>query len=69
MLLFFLATATVVYLGVDKGIEKYSKLLMPILLLLVIGISIYSLTIQYTDADGVTRTGLQGLKVYLDVIL
>lgn len=65
MLIFLFITAFVVYRGVNKGIEKYSKVLMPILLLLVIGISIYSLTIRYTDADGVTRTGLQGLKVYL----
>lgn len=65
MFVFLAMVAFVVFAGVDKGIEKYSKLLMPILLILVIGISIYSLTIHYTDADGVTRTGLQGLKVYL----
>ncbi|MDE5967447.1 MAG: sodium-dependent transporter, partial [Lachnospiraceae bacterium] len=56
--------AFVVYNGVDKGIEKYSKILMPTLFLLIIGISIYSLTLSYTDG-GVARTGLQGLKVYL----
>ena len=38
---------------------------MPILLFLIIGIGLYSLTITHTDASGVTRTGLQGLKVYL----
>ena len=38
---------------------------MPILLVLIIGISVYSLTIKFTDANGVTRTGLDGLKVYL----
>ena len=38
---------------------------MPVLLLFVIGISIYSLTISYTDDSGVTRTGLQGLKIYM----
>lgn len=62
---FLLATAFVIYCGVNKGIEKYSKILMPILLLLVLGISIYSLTLRYTDDAGVTRTGLQGLKIYL----
>ncbi len=51
--------------GVDKGIEKASKFIMPILLVLIIGISVYSLTIKFTDANGVTRTGLDGLKVYL----
>ncbi|MDE7097581.1 MAG: sodium-dependent transporter, partial [Ruminococcus sp.] len=28
-------------------------------------IAIYSLTLKYTDENGITRTGLQGLKVYL----
>ena len=65
MLIFFIMTAFVVFNGVNKGIEKYSNILMPILLLLIIGIGLYSLTIKHTDASGVTRTGLQGLKVYL----
>lgn len=65
MILFLAATSAVVLCGVDKGIEKASKFIMPVLLVLIIGISVYSLTISYTDAQGVTRTGLQGLKVYL----
>ncbi len=65
MLIFLALTAFVVFSGVNKGIEKYSKVLMPILLVLVIGIGVYSLTISHTDADGMTRTGLQGLKVYM----
>ena len=65
MVVFLLATAFVIYCGVNKGIEKYSKILMPVLLLLVLGISIYSLTLRFTDDSGVTRTGLQGLKIYL----
>lgn len=65
MIVFLAATAFVVYRGVNKGIEKYSKVLMPVLLVLIIGIAIYSLTIRHTDANGVTRTGLQGLKVYI----
>ncbi len=65
MAVFLIATAFVIYCGVNKGIEKYSKILMPVLLLLVLGISIYSLTLRYTDDAGVTRTGLQGLKIYL----
>ena len=48
-----------------KGIEKFSKVLMPILVLLIIGISIYSLTIKHTGDDGTIRTGFDGLKVYL----
>lgn len=65
MLLFFIATAFIVFSGVEKGIEKYSKILMPILVVLVVGISVFSLTLTHTDAAGVTRTGLEGLKVYL----
>ena len=42
------------------------KVLMPILVILIIGISVFSLTLKYTDeATGITRTGLQGLKLYL----
>ena len=38
---------------------------MPALILLVVIIAIFSLTISYTDTNGVTRTGLEGLKVYI----
>lgn len=65
LIIFLLATAIIVIGGVNKGIEKTSRVLMPILLLLIIGISIYSLTLSYTDSDGVTRTGLQGMALYL----
>ena len=63
MLIFLIATSAVILLGVNKGIEKLSKYLMPALLILVIIISIFSLTLSHTDENGVTRTGLQGLKV------
>lgn len=62
---FLFLTAFVVYNGVDKGIEKYSKILMPILLVLIAGISVFSLTLSHTDDSGITRTGMQGLSVYL----
>ena len=65
-MVFIAATAGVVLGGVDKGIEKMGKILMPILVILIIGISVFSLTLKYTDeATGITRTGLQGLKLYL----
>lgn len=57
-LVFLLATMIVVLRGVNGGIEKMSKVLMPVLLVLVIGISFFALTIE---SEG--RTGLQGLKV------
>lgn len=65
MLIYFFITAFVVFCGVEKGIEKYSKVLMPILVIMVIVISIFALTLHHTDAEGITRTGLQGLKIYL----
>ena len=64
-LVFMILTAVVVILGVDKGIEKASKIMMPILAVLIIGISVYSLTLKHTDENGVTRTALEGLKIYL----
>lgn len=54
--IFVLLTAVVVIIGVQKGIEKASMILMPILLVLVIAISIFC----------VTRPGaLEGVKYYL----
>jgi len=64
-LLFLAATMFVVYKGVDKGIEKFSRVLMPLLVLLILGIAVFSLFLSHTDDAGVTRTGLQGLKVYV----
>lgn len=64
-LIFLLATSYIIFRGVNKGIEMSSKILMPILLLLIIGVAIFSLTIQHTDAEGVTRTGLDGLKIFV----
>ena len=62
---FMAATAFVVYKGVDSGIEKLSKVLMPILLVMIIGIACFSLSLSHTDENGVTRTGLQGFLVYV----
>lgn len=65
MVIFLFIVAFIVFLGVEKGIESSSKIIMPILILLVIAISIFAITIRYTDAEGVTRTGLEGLKIYV----
>lgn len=65
MLVFLAVTAFIVYCGVEKGIEKFSKIIMPGLIIMIIGISLFSLTLHYTDASGVTRTGLEGAVVYL----
>jgi len=44
--IFIFLTSVVVLLGVQKGIEKISKILMPILLLLTIIIAVYGLTLD-----------------------
>lgn len=64
-ILFMVVTAYIVYNGVEKGIEKCSTFLMPVLLVMIVAIAIFALTLRNTDAEGVTRTGLQGLAVYL----
>ena len=64
-LVFMAVTAWIVYNGVEDGIEKVSKFMMPVLLLLVVVIAVYSLTLRHTGEDGVTRTGLEGLRYYL----
>lgn len=65
MLVFLALTSFVVYCGVEKGIERFSKLIMPGLIFLIIGIALFSLTLSYTDENCVTRTGLQGAAVYI----
>ena len=49
-------TAVVVFLGVEKGIEKVSKIMMPVLVFLSIGIAIYVVCLPGAGA---------GLKYYL----
>ncbi len=55
-LIFIIATTLVIVFGVNNGIEKLSRVLMPALLILTVGLSIYV----------VTRPGAsQGIKYYL----
>lgn len=64
-LVFLGATVFVVYKGVEKGIERLSRVLMPILILLILGIALFSLFLKHTDAAGITRTGMEGFKAYV----
>lgn len=64
-LLFMAVTAVIVYCGVESGIERVSKALMPFLLILIVAIAIFSLTLEHKAEDGTVRTGIQGLIVYL----
>ena len=62
-IVFLLMTAVVIYRGVNKGIEALSKVLMPILFVMIIGIAIYSLTLSGGGEGG--RTGVEGLGIYV----
>ena len=63
--IFMLITAFVLFNVVEKGIEKCSSVLMPVMLVMIVSIAIFALSLKSTGPDGVTRTGLQGLAVYL----
>jgi NSS family neurotransmitter:Na+ symporter len=53
---FMLITTMIVYGGVERGIERWSKILMPILFILLIGLIIYANTLEGSGS---------GLKFYL----
>lgn len=55
-LIFLGATSLVVALGVEKGVEKVSKWLMPVLIVISLGVSLYIFTIP---------NALEGIKYYL----
>lgn len=65
LVIFTILSAVIIFGGVDNGIERASKFIMPLLLVLIIGISVFALTLRHTDASGLQRTGLEGLKIYL----
>lgn len=56
LLIYIALNAIIVLLGVEKGIEKFSKFLMPVLVVLSLGIAIYTLTLPGAGA---------GAKYYL----
>lgn len=55
-IIYLAVTVLVVGFGVEKGIERVSKVLMPVLLLITIGVSIYVVTIP---------NSFEGIKYYL----
>lgn len=57
---FMVLTAVVIYRGVEKGIESCSRFMMPVLLVLIVFVAVYSLFIHHGD-----RNGLQGFLVYI----
>lgn len=54
-LVFGILTAVVVLFGVQKGIEKISKILMPLLIVLTVGVAVYTMTLP---------GAFEGLKFY-----
>ncbi|SEQ10581.1 neurotransmitter:Na+ symporter, NSS family [Lachnospiraceae bacterium RM5] len=63
MVIFLAITMLVVLGGVDKGIEKFSKFIMPALIVLILIIAVFSISLSHTDKAGEVRTGLKGLKI------
>ncbi|MGN0181055.1 MAG: sodium-dependent transporter [Candidatus Ornithomonoglobus sp.] len=67
-LIFTAGVTAVIMCGVQKGIERFSKLLMPILLILAVAISVYSITlpgaiegVKYFFVPSMERFSLQGV--------
>lgn len=59
---FFLGiSAVVIAFGVEKGVEKFSKVLMPLLVIIIIIIAIFSMSLSDAESG---RTALDGLKIY-----
>ena len=48
--LFLLATVLIVVVGIKDGIEKFSKVMMPMLFVIIIAIAVYSLTLPGSGA-------------------
>lgn len=48
--LFLLVTTVIVGIGIKDGIEKFSKVMMPLLFFIVLGMAIYSITLPGSEA-------------------
>jgi len=48
--IFLLATALIVVVGIKDGIEKFSKVMMPLLFVIVLAIAVYSMTLPGSGA-------------------
>ncbi|MEM8967465.1 MAG: sodium-dependent transporter [Bacteroidota bacterium] len=67
-LLFMVVTGYIVAQGVSAGIEKYTKLLMPILILIILGLAGYALTLPGAKAGLTFYLVPDVSKITLDVI-
>ena len=65
-LVFVFLTAVIVLGGVNKGIERSSRIIMPALVVMMLGVFIFAFTLKHEDeTTGEIRTALDGLAVYL----
>ena len=63
---FVFLTTLIVCIGVNEGIENSARVIMPVLAVMMVGVSLFALTLRCTDeATGEVRTALDGLAVYL----
>ncbi len=62
MTIFMVIIAVIIFMGVKKGIELSSRILMPILLLLIVGVVIFTMFVTNPENG---KTGLDGMKVLL----
>lgn len=62
MLVFLAITAFIVYCGVEKGIERFSKFVMPALFVLILAIAVFVL---FTKNKETGVTGVQGFVHYI----
>ena len=65
MVIFTILCAAVIFIGVNGGIEKMSTIIMPVLIIMVIVIAVFSLTITGEDDAGKAISGWDGLQVYI----
>ena len=62
MFVFLAITSFIVYCGVEKGIERFSKIIMPALFVLITGIAVFVL---FAKDETTGKTGWQGLLHYV----
>lgn len=62
MLIYLAITSFIVYCGVEKGIERFSKIVMPALFVLIVCICVFICTIKDEQTG---KTGLQGVLNYI----
>ena len=63
-IVFITVTAFIVILGVDKGIEKVSKIMMPVLIILTIFIAVYTICTMDNAIEGVKYYILPDFKKF-----